>query len=134
MPCARVGVIAVVLMLMAGCAGQREAPQSAAPAERAGAAVAASLQDVLERAPTGSRYRLPQSPWGEGVAVELRDAYTAASGRMCRRVTIDPAGASQPGLACRRADGHWQSVRVLHDHGRPILAGQALERYARSRE
>jgi hypothetical protein len=122
-------LLCVAAALAAGCVGQpfpAWSTESPAPA-----AAASTVHGVLETEPAGSRYRLPQSPWGEGVAVELRDLYTAASGRVCRRVTIDPSGARQPALACRTNGDEWEAVRVLHDDGRPVLQRTPQEMHAR---
>lgn len=114
--------VALLLTLLSGCSalpgqGNHGSAQPAAPLP----ALPNAVQTVLEREPAGSRFRLPQSPWGAGVVIALQDSYPAASGRTCRRLVIDPEGEPRPGLACRLEDGNWIESRVLHDNGRPLL-------------
>jgi hypothetical protein len=111
----------LAMMLFSGCSalplanheGRGAAPNDAFPA---------AFQSMLADAPAGSLARLDASPWGPGVTVVLHDAYHAASGRICRRVTVQSEGMSRPGLACQRRDGAWEPVRLLHEGGRPRLS------------
>jgi surface antigen len=116
--------IALTFALLGGCTalpglGGRDA--AAFHAEPPKNALPDAVRRVLEQEPTGSRFRLPQSPWGAGAVIALEaDRYDAASGRSCRRIVIDPDGLPRLGLACRLADGTWIESRVLHDGGRPL--------------
>lgn len=89
-------------------------PHASAPA-------ADSLPAEFGTASAGTRLALASSPWGAAVSVILHPLYPAASGRMCRELTVLAGGGSQPGLACQRAGGGWEAVRVLHHAGRPVL-------------
>lgn len=73
----------------------------------------AAFQQFLVQTPAGSRAVLAHSPWGSGVTVIAHDAYFAASGHTCRKLTIVQAGMRRPGLVCRLPDGRWQKVRAL---------------------
>jgi len=85
------------------------------------AALPNAVGQLLEQEPTGSRFRISQSPWGTDVVIAMQaDRYAAASGRTCRRILIDPDGLPRLGLACRLEDGTWVESRVLHDGGRPL--------------
>lgn len=110
--------VALLCTLLSGCGAlPGQSLLDAAPL----ATLPHAVQTVLEQEPAGSRFRLPQSPWGAGVVIALQESYPAASGRTCRRIVIDPEGESRLGLACRLADGNWIESRVLHDNGRPLL-------------
>ncbi len=81
----------------------------------------ASVQGGLENQPAGAQVAVEDGPWGPGAALLLGTRYPAASGRDCRRFAVLGPGGTQPGLACRRPDGTWLRVRVLHDQGRPLM-------------
>jgi hypothetical protein len=130
---ARALVLALALSFATGCAvrGDSERTLPVSMDERA-VAVPDAVQDLLSREPAGARVRFSESPWGADLAAELDAIYVAASGRTCRRVTLVSSDAPRPVLVCRGADGLWHNVRVLHDHGRPVLPERSLERHARS--
>lgn len=87
-------------------------------------ALPAALQTFLEEAPAEGRAVFPHSPWGDSATILAHAPYDAASGRTCRELSIESGGVRQPGLACRLPNGSWQSVRVLHYIGRPLLTQQ----------
>lgn len=86
----------------------------------------AALQRVLEDGAAGSVHQLSTTPWGADLSLTLHPPYDAASGRWCRRLTLDPLdpqGQARPALACRARDGklRWEPVRVLQINGQPVL-------------
>lgn len=73
-----------------------------------------AFRHFLAHAPAGDSAFLPESPWGAQVTVYARQAYFAASGRTCRKLTIvHNAGMRRPGLVCRLPSGGWEEVRAL---------------------
>jgi hypothetical protein len=116
--------VALTFAWLFGCAGLPDLgarDQALFHAEPPKNALPDAVRRVLEQEPSGSRFRLPQSPWGADAVIALEaDAYAAASGRTCRRIVIDPEGLARIGLACRLEDGTWVETRVLHDGGRPL--------------
>ena len=80
-----------------------------------------AFQSMLSRAPAGSSAHLEQSPWGKDVGVMMHEPYHAASGRICRDVTISSDGMRRPALVCEGRDGTWEPVRLLHADGRPAF-------------
>ena len=82
-----------------------------------------SFSQLLAHEPTNTLVTLSNSPWGASVQVLLHETYAAASGRNCRRLTVDPEGQSYPALACQhpKKDQDWVPVRLLQIGGRPVL-------------
>jgi hypothetical protein len=106
------------MLVVSGCAALPESPAGPRSSELA---LPPAIQLLLEQEHGDARSWAERSPWGDGVILELHPSYSAASGRTCRRVTIEPAGAGRSALVCREHDGQWVSVRVLHDGGRARL-------------
>lgn len=65
---------------------------------------------------------LKESPWGSDIRVILHPPYAAASGRTCRRLTLEDGQGRRPGLACESGDDSWESVRVLTHEGHAVRA------------
>lgn len=110
--------------LLAGCA-QWPIPTS----DQAGEAVGRSVESVsfgrlLDHEPADTLVTLSSSPWGSNVRVLLHETYAAASGRNCRRLTVEPEGQAYPALTCRVSDKaqEWVPVRLLQIGGRPVLS------------
>lgn len=72
-----------------------------------------AFQHFLSNASVGSSTFLAHSPWGAQITVYAHETYHAASGRVCRKLTITDAGMRRAGLACRLPDGSWEQVRAL---------------------
>lgn len=88
-----------------------------------------TFEQALEQAPAEAVRVLPHTPWGENRSIKLHQAYTAASGRWCRRLTIEPEADARPALVCRSGDdqGPWELVRLLHIAGRPMLETNGMQ-------
>ncbi|WP_181919434.1 DVU3141 family protein [Alkalilimnicola ehrlichii] len=108
-------------LVIAGCA----ATPSQVSTASARHALPAAFQTMLDEEPVNSRAELRESPWGPDVSVRLHGLYDAASGRVCRRLTVEADGVRRPALACRSQDGVWTAVRVLHETGRPVPMASA---------
>lgn len=116
--------IAVGVALMGGCAAwPPEGFLGHGDPATPGAGPFPSVQELLSREPAGAVVLLPHSPWGDNIQALLHEEYAAASGRDCRRLTIDPNGAAFPALACRQQSQPrtWVAVRLLQVDGYPIL-------------
>ncbi|MDN5872411.1 MAG: hypothetical protein L0H73_17075 [Nitrococcus sp.] len=100
---------------------------AALPPREPRSALPAALQTFLARAPAGSSVVLAASPWGARASVYAHTPYYAASGRICRDLTIEQAGRRRPGLVCRLPRGGWESARVLADDGRPVFAANTRQ-------
>ncbi len=83
-----------------------------------------AFQSMLSHEPAGTLARLEHSPWGENVEVVLHAPYHAASGRICRDVTVSSNGMRRPALVCQRRDQAWEPARLLHVDGRPAFGTQ----------
>ena len=83
-----------------------------------------SFSRLLDHEPANTLVTLSNSPWGSNVQVLLHETYAAASGRNCRRLTVEPEGQSYPALACQhpKKDQDWVPVRLLQIGGRPVLS------------
>lgn len=83
-----------------------------------------TLNKLLTREPANTLVSLTNSPWGPNVQVLLHETYAAASGRNCRRLTIEPEGQSYPALVCQHPKNtrDWVPVRLLQVGGRPLLS------------
>lgn len=89
-----------------------------------------AFQSLLSDEPAGTSAHLEHSHWGENVEVVLHAPYHAASGRICRDVTVSSDDMRRPALVCQRRDGTWEAVRLLHVDGRPAFGspeGSGLE-------
>lgn len=80
-----------------------------------------TFQTVLSREPGGTSVWLAESPWGMGVTLVLHDTYWAASGRFCRKLTVQTEGPPRLALACQGDDGIWERVRLLQEGGWPVF-------------
>ncbi|EIC22573.1 hypothetical protein Thi970DRAFT_02845 [Thiorhodovibrio frisius] len=93
-----------------------------------------TFQRALDTAPAGATRTMPETPWGRAMMVEFHQPYVAASGRRCRRLTLEPGPLARPALVCREPDGaktakqapSWEAVRLLQIDGRPVLNQGAL--------
>ncbi len=81
----------------------------------------AAVQGAFEGEPAGTRVPVQDGPWGPRVELLLGTRYPSASGRECRHFAALGPDGELPGLACRRPDGTWLRVRVLHHQGRPLM-------------
>lgn len=90
-------------------------------------AESATLSQLLNREPADTLITLSNSPWGANLRIVLHETYAAASGRNCRRLTIEPEGQSRPALVCQAPKNlkEWLPVRLLQIGGRPVLTGDA---------
>ena len=68
----------------------------------------------LTQAPAGAVLNVPESPWGNNVEVVADDAYLAASGRECRKLTVVAVDANnaRSALVCKTPNG-WVNQRVV---------------------
>lgn len=82
-----------------------------------------SLRQLLHHEPANTLITLSNSPWGANVQVLLHETYAAASGRNCRRLTVEPEGQAYPALVCQhpQKNQEWVPVRLLQIGGRPVL-------------
>ncbi|MBK1649527.1 DVU3141 family protein [Rhabdochromatium marinum] len=117
-------LVGVALLALTGCVPPSAAVREDNPSRQSGLEV---FQRALDTAPAGATRSLSQTPWGPGVMVQFHPPYAAASGRRCRRLTVEPRQQARPALACRE-DGAsparaptWQIVRLLQINGRPVL-------------
>lgn len=78
-----------------------------------GTPVGASLSSFLNEANRGEAVRLAQSPWGPGVNVYSGQPYFAASGRICRELTVQGNGGERAVIACKAADDQWVARRQI---------------------
>lgn len=90
------------------------------------------LQSLLSREPPDTLVVFSTSPWGSNLSAVLHEEYTAASGRNCRRLTLDPEGQYRPALVCRALGGErrWEPVRLLQIAGRPVIGGGIVKAQA----
>lgn len=116
--------------LLAGCAqwSNLSLGGSADGETESDAAERVELRELLEREPADTLVSLTNSPWGRNVQVLLHETYAAASGRNCRRLTVEPEGRSYPALVCRHPKNakDWAPVRLLQVGGRPVLSDDTL--------
>ena len=115
-------MIILAWALVSGCALQPRTAGNAEPAfADGGEPLPAEVQTAFGRAAGGASTRLSSGPWGAGAVLSPEPVYRAASGRDCRRFTVETGGGPRhAGLACRRADGTWTEARLLHRRGRPL--------------
>jgi len=112
--------------LLVGCAPWTSLtfPGSGKEDAKLDAAGSVSLRQLLDHEPANTLITLADSPWGSNVQVLLHEPYAAASGRNCRRLTIEPEGQSYPALVCQHPQKNqdWAPVRLLQIGGRPVLS------------
>lgn len=82
--------------------------------EQAGRVLEPAFAAFLAQAPQGSILALAESPWGSQVEVTAGEAYLAASGRHCRKLSLMRVAAAQPesAIACQTAQG-WEARRLV---------------------
>lgn len=93
------------------------APQeggSVVAGQQPGRALDANLSGFLAQSSPGAVITLAESPWGAGVTIIGGAPYHAASGRTCRRLTIEGSrrGETYQAVACEALDG-WKSRRLV---------------------
>mgnify|MGYP003761193165 CR=1 FL=1 len=115
-------LLAAAAVTLSACATLPEAHMASSGREAAATGLDPALQQFLSDAPAASVLALADSPWGANVIISVQEPYYAASGRICRALTVESGAGSWPGLVCRLPDGGWQAVRVLHYQGRPLLS------------
>lgn len=116
---ARVLLAALSMVVVSGCASY---PNSSAQQEAqyvlnndpATLLQNDNLNGFLTQAPAGAVLNVPKSPWGNNVEVVADDAYLAASGRECRKLTVVAVDANnaRSALVCKTPNG-WVNQRVV---------------------
>ncbi|QOR37423.1 hypothetical protein HNO52_02020 [Billgrantia diversa] len=112
-------VLALTLMaVLGGCAMPATQPSDTAGSVMTGTQgkpVGEELSQWLARAHPGEVIQLGQSPWGREVQVEVGSLYYAASGRVCRELTVRQGGldAERREIACETAAGNWVTRRQV---------------------
>lgn len=107
----------VLITALSGCAQMYAQHNNASGSVIAGGdqgiPVGASLSGFLNESHQGEVVRLSQSPWGPGVNVYSGQPYFAASGRTCRKLTIQGNGGERAAIACKMADDQWVTRRQI---------------------
>lgn len=112
-------LLSATASLLAACAGNDHFPgafNASAPAPAAPAAALASpgLAAVASAAP-GARARIDDPALGGAVDLDVLQAYSAASGRACKRVAIRPAAGGRilSRVACAGPQGwYWTAASI----------------------
>lgn len=110
-------LLALTLVItLSGCAqmyAQHNTTGSVIIGDDQGTPVGASLSGFLNEANRGEVVRLAQSPWGPGVNVHSGQPYYAASGRICRELTVQGSGGERVQIACKTANDQWVTRRQI---------------------
>ncbi|MCK8066943.1 DVU3141 family protein [Cobetia sp. 1CM21F] len=84
------------------------------------AALPADVSSFLDSGAPGSVIAVPTSPWGSNVEVVAHERYFAASGRICRELTVsNQRDLPSKELACRTSndgkagEGTWVTQRLV---------------------
>ncbi len=84
------------------------------------ASLPADVSSFLDSAAPGSVVAVPTSPWGSNVEVVAHERYFAASGRICRELTVsNQRDLPKKELACRTSndgkagEGTWVTQRLV---------------------
>lgn len=111
---------ALLLATLSGCALQPAAHDTSASGSvvagsEQGKPVDANLSDFLAQSHLGETLQLARSPWGNNVSVSAGTPYYAASGRVCRELTVQQMGRNddQAAIACETATGNWMVRRQV---------------------
>lgn len=85
-----------------------------------------SFEQFVAKAPPGSSLKIAgDSPVWPGATVYVRESYHAASGRICRNLTVVQSGLRHAALVCRQPDGDWERVRALAQYRRAVIPPSA---------
>lgn len=103
------GVGAMLLSLLAACAGTATAPQ---PVVEPAAPISDPVVAFAAAASPGAEDTVVLAESGQSARVRLVRAYAAASGRECREVLVRAGGGSRSRLLCRAGEG-WREARPL---------------------
>ncbi|MEL0615896.1 DVU3141 family protein [Cobetia marina] len=120
----RLVAVAGLALTIAGCATSYPASTGAGSTNLANLTGAASLpadvSSFLDSSAPGSVIAVPTSPWGSDVEVVAHERYFAASGRICRELTVSNArDLPSKELACRTSnegkagEGTWVTQRLV---------------------
>lgn len=109
-------VVLAIASLLGGCAshgGFSGAQPGGVVQGGQGQALDQDLAGFLTQSPAGGVTTLPESPWGRGVEVTAEAPYDAASGRVCRRLTLLSADSDvRQAVACETSGG-WEAQRLV---------------------
>ncbi|WP_156961893.1 DVU3141 family protein [Cobetia amphilecti] len=120
----RLAAVTSLALAITGCATSYPESTGAGSTNLANLTGAASLpadvSSFLDSAAPGSVIAVPTSPWGSNVEVVAHERYFAASGRICRELTVSNQR-DLPGkeLACRTSndgkagEGTWVTQRLV---------------------
>lgn len=115
----------IVISLSACAVAPGSYPAPGAPSQMQ---LPSAFRHFLTHAPAGTSAFLPESPWGTSVTVYAGQAYFAASGRRCRKLTIvHTAGMRRPGLVCRLPNGGWEEVRAFRGVSSTLLGPESVQ-------
>ncbi|WP_051234277.1 DVU3141 family protein [Halomonas halocynthiae] len=107
----------VLVTALSGCAQMNtqhnNASGSVIAGDDQGTPVGVSLSSFLNESNRGEAVQLAKSPWGPGVNVYPGQPYFAASGRVCRELTIQGNGGERAAIACKMVDGQWATRRQV---------------------
>ncbi|MBY5924899.1 MULTISPECIES: DVU3141 family protein [unclassified Halomonas] len=117
------------LLLLSGCVMQPATSTnpsgSVIVGQPQGTSLDASLNGFLANAPAGAIVNLASSPWGGAVEVMADAPYRAASGRLCRHLTVQrQSNASQQDVVACETPSGWVShrrVTALYNGMEPSL-------------
>lgn len=117
-------VFLILLAVVAqGCTSASRPSAGGADAAAPPGTTAARVEDFIARAAVGETTRLTSAKPGGAVDVTVRDEYHAASGRVCRQLTMtNGVGSSKPRVACRAAKGSWRLLPRLRNHELPSVS------------
>ncbi|WP_085920317.1 DVU3141 family protein [Halomonas sp. CSM-2] len=111
---------ALFLATLSGCALQPASQNNAASGSvvagsEQGKPVDANLNGFLAQSNLGETLQLERSPWGNNVNVTADAPYFSASGRVCRKLTVQQVGRNddQAAIACETANGSWAVRRQV---------------------
>lgn len=120
----RLAAVAGLALAITGCATSYPESTGAGSTNLANLTGAASLpadvSSFLDSAAPGSVIAVPTSPWGSNVEVVAHERYFAASGRICRELTVsNQRDLPSKELACRTSndgkagEGTWVTQRLV---------------------
>lgn len=109
---------ALFLATLSGCALQPASQSnsgSVVAGSEQGKLVDANLNGFLAQSNLGETLQLERSPWGNNVNIKADAPYYAASGRVCRKLTVQQIGRNddQGAIACETATGDWMVHRQV---------------------
>jgi len=104
---------ALFVMVLAGCSmlDVQRVTAVVSPAASDSSPLPAAVNDALTAQSADLSVAIDQGPYAGRILI-AEPSYFAASGRTCRRVTVESDEQTQPFVACLQGD-QWQLVRAI---------------------